>query len=83
MDGYFTFQWAGCFSDGGGFIFKCGGWGGGGLWGASVLMGRGVEKNCWIGGVSPHAPPLWETTLPGSYTYYLGLLVIHNEFAQR
>ena len=83
MDGYFTFQWAGCFSDGGGFIFKYGGGGGGGPWGASVLMGRGVEKNCWIGGVSPHAPPLWETMLPGSYTYYLGLLVIHNEFAQR
>ena len=49
---------------GGGFVFQTGGfifkWGVPHE-GASVLMGEGFEKNCWIVEASPHAPPLWET----------------------
>ena len=48
-----------CFSDGWGFIFKCG-------WvphgGHQFLMGWISKKNCWIGGGAPMPPlPLWET----------------------
>ena len=57
------FQWVGgCFSDGGGFIFK---WGGGlPHGGASVLVGGGVLKKIIRWGA--HAPPLWETLLSTS-----------------
>ena len=47
------FRWGG-----GEFIFKWGDAHGGAL----VLMGGGVfDKNIWMGGVPPYAPPLWET----------------------
>ena len=46
---------------GGDFIFK---WGDT-PWGASVLVGGIFEKNCKMGGSTPHAPvpPLWETLI--------------------
>ena len=58
MEGCFTFQWGGCFSDGGASFLS----GGAPHGGASVLMGgRGVSKKIvGCGGTPPtppHAPP--------------------------
>ena len=48
---------------GGGVVFQMGGASflseGGSPWGALVLVGRGVEKNCKMGGTPSR--PLWET----------------------
>ena len=62
------------FQIGGGFIFKWGG--GGGPWGASVLMGGGVlKKIVGLGGVPPCPPTMgnhatWKLyILPRSVSY--------------
>ena len=60
MEGCFTFQWGGCFSDGGA-SFLSSGVGGGGVPHGGVLMGGGeiFKKNHWMGGkVHPQCPPL-------------------------
>ena len=56
MEGYFTFQWC---SRGEGQI-------GGGcrMGGISFDVGRGFEKNRWMGGGAPMHPPEWETLKP-------------------
>ena len=62
MEGCFTFQWWGCFSDGGGFIFK---WGMHPMGGTLVLMGQEAFEKIVGWGRRPPCPlpphPLRET----------------------